>query len=81
MSWTEPRQTTRTEDLAYSLLGIFGVDLPLRYSEGKVAAFERLEKEIDRLEKCIQDLHLTDPRDYKQHIELKRGGLLEDSYY
>ena len=48
MRWIEPRQTKREEDLAYSLLGIFGVDMSLRYGEGKEAAFERLEKEIDK---------------------------------
>lgn len=80
LSWTEPRQTTLEEDLAYSLLGIFDVSIPLRYGEGKVNAFERLEEEINKLEKCIQDLHLTDPRDDKKRIEDTKGGLLEDSY-
>ena len=36
--------------------------------------------EIDKLEKCIQDLRLTDPRDDKKRIEETKGGLLEDSY-
>lgn len=45
MSWAAKRQTTRTEDRAYSLLGIFGVTMPLLYGEGN-AAFQRLEQEI-----------------------------------
>jgi hypothetical protein len=45
MSWAAKRQTTRIEDRAYSLLGIFGVTMPLLYGEGN-AAFQRLEQEI-----------------------------------
>jgi hypothetical protein len=33
MSWFGDRQTTRPEDVAYSLLGIFGVQMPLLYGE------------------------------------------------
>jgi hypothetical protein len=80
MRWMEPRQTTRVEDLVYSLLGIFGVNMSLRYGEGKVIAFERLQKEIQRLEECCRNLRLIDPFYHKQDIEHKRGGLLKDSY-
>ena len=45
MSWASNRSTTRIEDEAYSLLGIFGVYMPLLYGEGK-NAFVRLQKEI-----------------------------------
>ena len=41
-SWAENRQTTREEDGAYCLLGIFGVYLPLIYGEGKENALDRL---------------------------------------
>ncbi|KAI1839598.1 hypothetical protein JX266_014192, partial [Neoarthrinium moseri] len=34
MSWLAKRQTTREEDLAYCMLGIFGVQMPLLYGEG-----------------------------------------------
>lgn len=44
--WAEARQTTREEDWAYSLLGIFGVFLPLLYGEGKANAVRRLKREI-----------------------------------
>ena len=37
MSWASKRQTTRVEDLAYCLLGIFDVNMPLIYCEGKKA--------------------------------------------
>ena len=46
LSWVEDRQTTRGEDKAYSLLGIFGIYLPLIYGEGREHAFKRLRKEI-----------------------------------
>ncbi|KAK0701229.1 heterokaryon incompatibility protein-domain-containing protein, partial [Lasiosphaeris hirsuta] len=45
MSWAARRQTTRVEDIAYSLLGIFDVNLPLIYGEGK-KAFIRLQEAI-----------------------------------
>jgi hypothetical protein len=45
MSWAKTRQTKREEDKAYSLLGIFGVYMPLIYGEG-ANAFRRLQKEI-----------------------------------
>jgi hypothetical protein len=46
LSWAENRQTTREEDEAYSLLGLFGIHLPLIYGEGREHAFRRLKKEI-----------------------------------
>lgn len=46
MSWAETRQTRRKEDKAYSLLGIFGVHIPLIYGEGADSALSRLQGEI-----------------------------------
>ncbi|OCK73542.1 HET-domain-containing protein [Lepidopterella palustris CBS 459.81] len=80
LSWIEHRQTKLEEDKAYSLLGIFDVYIPPIYSEGTAGAFKRLMDEINKLEKCIQDLHVTDPRDDKKRIEDTKGGLLKDSY-
>lgn len=48
MSWFANRETTRPEDIAYSLLGIFGVHMPLLYGEGGVNAFYRLQEAIIR---------------------------------
>jgi hypothetical protein len=45
MCWASRRQTTRIEDEAYSLIGIFGVHMPMLYGEG-VHAFIRLQEEI-----------------------------------
>lgn len=48
MSWAARRCTTRAEDRAYSLLGIFGIVMPLHYGEGEEHAFKRLQQEIIR---------------------------------
>ena len=48
LSWAEHRQTTRGEDKAYSLFGIFDIQLPLLYGEGRDKAFKRLRDEIDK---------------------------------
>ena len=45
MSWASRRQTTRLEDVAYSLLGLFEINMPLIYGEGRNAFF-RLQREI-----------------------------------
>jgi hypothetical protein len=46
--WAETRQTTREEDKAYSLFGIFDIQMPLLYGEGRDKAFKRLREEIDK---------------------------------
>jgi hypothetical protein len=51
MAWIEKRETTRKEDKAYSLLGIFDVHMPLLYGEGREKAFRRLREEIDKASK------------------------------
>jgi hypothetical protein len=45
MSWAAYRVTTRPEDIAYCLMGIFNVNMPLLYGEG-MKAFVRLQEEI-----------------------------------
>ncbi|TKA73441.1 hypothetical protein B0A55_06084 [Friedmanniomyces simplex] len=47
MSWAATRTTTRPEDRTYSLLGLFGISMPLLYGEGH-RAFRRLQEEIIR---------------------------------
>ncbi|KAK3376313.1 heterokaryon incompatibility protein-domain-containing protein [Lasiosphaeria ovina] len=47
MSWAADRTTTRVEDLAYCLMGIFGLNMPLLYGEGP-KAFQRLQEMIVR---------------------------------
>ncbi|KAI0128541.1 heterokaryon incompatibility protein-domain-containing protein [Xylariales sp. AK1849] len=45
LSWAAHRETTRHEDAAYCLLGLFGVYMPLIYGEAD-NAFLRLQEEI-----------------------------------
>jgi hypothetical protein len=80
LRWTEGRETKQEEDRAYSLLGIFDVELAPMYGEGASAAFTRLMNEINSLQRCFKDLHSTNPRDDKKRIEETKGGLLVDSY-
>ncbi|OAX37759.1 hypothetical protein K503DRAFT_742260 [Rhizopogon vinicolor AM-OR11-026] len=42
MTWAARRKTTRVEDVAYSLMGIFGVSLQIAYGEGADRSFCRL---------------------------------------
>ncbi len=44
-SWASKRVTTRTEDVAYCLLGLMGVNMPMLYGEGG-NAFARLQLEL-----------------------------------
>jgi hypothetical protein len=46
MYWASRRTTTRGEDLAYCLLGLFDVNMPLLYGEGGPRAFLRLQEEV-----------------------------------
>lgn len=46
MSWAANREATRAEDIAYSLFGLFDVQMPLLYGEGLKKAFMRLQEEI-----------------------------------
>ena len=60
--WAKNRQTTREEEWAYSLLGIFGISMPIIYGEGRENAVRRLTKEIDAMLKCSCNLSTTDFR-------------------
>ncbi|KAH7314036.1 hypothetical protein BKA65DRAFT_571173, partial [Rhexocercosporidium sp. MPI-PUGE-AT-0058] len=44
--WAAKRIAKRKENETYSLLGIFGLYMPLIYSEGRENAFFRLKREI-----------------------------------
>ncbi|KAK3370577.1 heterokaryon incompatibility protein-domain-containing protein [Podospora didyma] len=49
LSWASDRTTTRPEDLAYCLLGIMDVNMPMVYGEGGKKAFARLLDKYIRL--------------------------------
>jgi hypothetical protein len=92
MKWIQKRETTREEDMAYSLQGIFDARIPLDYGEGRQRAFKRLWDEVKKLSedaqlisdpqtrRCLNDLRITDPRHDKKRIEEIKGGLLPESY-
>ncbi|QIW98305.1 hypothetical protein AMS68_003823 [Peltaster fructicola] len=46
-AWSFARQTTKTEDLSYCMLGLLDVTLVFNYGESAVAARERLLAEVD----------------------------------
>ncbi|KAF2430561.1 HET-domain-containing protein [Tothia fuscella] len=67
MSWAADRKTSRREDLAYCLLGIFDVHMPMLYGEGD-RAFIRLQEEIIK----VSDDHSL----FAWEAESYKGGLL-----
>ena len=42
------RQTKEEEDIAYSLIGIFGMSMEFRYGEGKERALNRLQEDLEK---------------------------------
>ncbi|GAB1317176.1 hypothetical protein MFIFM68171_07386 [Madurella fahalii] len=71
MSWASKRETTRVEDLAYCLMGIFNIHMPLLYGEGE-RSFIRLQEEIMRF---ADDYSLF----AWKSLESRGGGLLATS--
>ncbi|KAH7068983.1 heterokaryon incompatibility protein-domain-containing protein [Paraphoma chrysanthemicola] len=72
MSWAAGRQTARLEDEAYCLMGLFGVNMPPLYGEGR-RAFVRLQEEIMR---STEDYTLFL---WQLRPGISRCGLLADS--
>jgi hypothetical protein len=71
MAWASKRETTRSEDIAYCLMGIFDVNMPLLYGEGE-RSFIRLQEEIM---KDSDDHSLFAWRDIMAPAEPHRGLL------
>ncbi|CAI6337446.1 unnamed protein product [Periconia digitata] len=80
MSWASDRRTTRQEDMAYCLLGIFNISMPMLYGEGGEKAFRRLQEQImqdsddetlfawtnpDAEQSELQGLLAKSPRDFR----------------
>jgi hypothetical protein len=68
MSWASERRTTRREDEAYCLLGIFGISMPLLYGEGR-RAFYRLQEEM-----------MKQTEDYSLFLWMESGSNLQSLY-
>lgn len=75
MAWASERNTKRGEDLAYSLLGLFGIHMPLIYGEGKINAMLRLEKKVLKAEGKFESLRTVIREDNIAEAErLLAGG-------
>ncbi|MCJ1452274.1 hypothetical protein MMC28_002616 [Mycoblastus sanguinarius] len=48
MSWASKRDTKKKEDMAYCLLGLFQISMPVLYGEGGPKAFIKLQQEISK---------------------------------
>ncbi|KAI1211910.1 HET-domain-containing protein [Annulohypoxylon truncatum] len=95
MSWAAHRSSTRPEDVAYSLLGLFDINMPLLYGEGE-RAFIRLQEEIlketdDHSLLCwtvpkssprawtLQSVFATSPDDFTESGRI-RGNLFDSGH-
>ncbi|KAJ0125244.1 hypothetical protein J7T55_006589 [Diaporthe amygdali] len=67
MSWAAGRQTTRLEDAAYCLMGLFDVNMPLLYGEGR-KAFSRLQQAIMQRSEDQSIFAWSYPDDKHSHI-------------
>ncbi|KAK4182245.1 HET-domain-containing protein [Podospora australis] len=74
MSWASGRKTTRVEDEAFCLLGIFGVNMPMLYGEGQNAFFRLQEEMLKHTEDYTFLLRHHYNRETKNHLELVRQG-------
>lgn len=81
MSWASRRVTTRVEDEAYCLMGLFGIYMPLIYGEGR-KAFRRLQEaiisETHDMSILIHDTHYRGPlapnaRFFGHSSDIERG--------
>jgi hypothetical protein len=78
LSWAAYRETTREEDAAYCLLGIFDVNMPLLYGEG-TKAFRRLQEEIIKAECDLSIFAWTAERSQSGQPDRRYSGILAES--
>ncbi|RSM15907.1 hypothetical protein CEP52_000496 [Fusarium oligoseptatum] len=78
MGWMAHRETTRPEDMAYSLMGIFGINMPILYGEGN-KAFLRLQEEVLKKSGDQSILVWRWPLSQKPEETLHRMHFLADS--
>jgi hypothetical protein len=75
LSWAEKRHTTREEDGAYCLLGIFGCYLPLIYGEGRERALKRLKKEMLEASEDIADAFANNAKTHSRNQKERLGKI------
>jgi len=73
MCWASRREVTRSEDIAYCLLGLFDVNMPLLYGEGSKKAFIRLQEEIMK----NSDDHTLFAWDVPEGVGRSKGAIKE----
>ena len=78
LSWAAYRETTREEDAAYCLLGIFDVNMPLLYGEG-TKAFRRLQEEIIKAECDLSIFAWTAEPSQSGQPDRRYSGVLAES--
>lgn len=93
MSWMAHRKTTRKEDIAYCMLGLFCVNMPLLYGEEDMA-FIRLQEELarrfddqslfvfhtDSFQHYARSLLAASPEDFAGCIDLEKSDALEPAF-
>lgn len=77
MRWASKRKTTRQEDMAYCLMGLFNVNMPLLYGEGGARSFIRLQNEILQATDDQTIFAWSTPRGSKDQTQA--SGLLAES--
>ncbi|TLD23745.1 hypothetical protein PspLS_06942 [Pyricularia sp. CBS 133598] len=79
MSWAAGRRTSRAEDAAYCLLGLFGINMQLMYGEGMRSAFRRLQEEILRAHPLDHTLFAWGERTVRDRVDrLPQETLLDE---
>ena len=80
MSWASMRKTTRVEDEAYCLMGLFGVSMPTNYGEGK-KAFIRLQYEIMRHNADMSLFAFGKSVDYDHNYSFRPEKKVSDTWH
>lgn len=94
LAWISARETTREEDMSYSLFGIFSVTMPVIYGEGADSARQRLLRKIYKTTQQGDNFNrkvvnwLSPPDPWTNHASARRrhenstgSWLLESDHY
>lgn len=72
LAWAAKRKTTRIEDMAYCMLGLLEINMPLLYGEGP-KAFIRLQEEVLKSTQDLSVLAWGFDKPWQQTASLSRG--------
>lgn len=79
MSWAANRKTTRVEDIAYCMLGIFEVSMPPIYGEG-MHAFRRLQEEIVKRSSDLTIFAWRLPGEIPPHVQINGASATQSVF-